>query len=860
MPTTPPQEAGEAATGERSARSAADLVDPTVERRLGARAAAGLTAVLAAAIGATTTGGLWISTNGLRAQAEEAGRQSAVTAATAFATLAEPSAANVARTLDIVLDEQLQAQAAATALLIEAAETAGHRTAYIEDALRQIAARSPIRRIDVTARSGASYSTEPVPLDATALEPAFAALTSTGTEGRTAATPATQTAAGLTKAAAAQTMHRPAAVRLEQELDGLAAARTYGGADDRAARELADRQTAAVARLITHAVELAEDAGWGRARIRERLDQLVRTTSIERILATGADGRAVYEAGASEAGRGGQHQGETEIEALSNESHQALPLPGRYDNRRRWIASAAATRANGRLAVTVDMATRAGEGSLVESAWQAEANRLAEVDGITAVWVAETIRTGGPDGRTVRLATAAPGLDGEDAGRSTAWTRWRQPQINIATRTARTSTPVSTARIRLAGSEAATVLSAAPAGLDDGGRSIAVIIENRAEGVVGHMRREAAAGLAVAAGLIAVMAIMTTWTARRWLTGPVEAVAGAARCLRAGERPPAGLTAGLQRRKDEIGGLARTFKEMTEHVLARHEEMAALVADRTRWLQDANEKLTAAQQRIDREIGLAKTVQQALVPGGTLARGNVTVASRMTPARELGGDFVDVQERNANELFIAVCDVSGKGVAAALFMAVAQAALASAAAANRKVGDIADDANRRLCTSNPLGMFVTAFIGTLDTAGGQLEYVCAGHEPPIAVSDEGKLRKLEGTGAIPFGLEPDEQYRKREYQMRPDETIVAYTDGVTDACNRNEEAFGERRLEELVTQTHADPPERILTQLWTATEVFSGPAAATDDKTCMVIRRHAGAKPPDEAGHPSSRVVPRKSR
>ena len=96
--------------------------------------------------------------------------------------------------------------------------------------------------------------------------------------------------------------------------------------------------------------------------------------------------------------------------------------------------------------------------------------------------------------------------------------------------------------------------------------------------------------------------------------------------------------------------------------------------------------------------------------------------------------------------------------------------------------------------------------------------------------------------------------------MRPNETIVAYTDGVTDACNRNEEAFGERRLEELVTQTRADPPERVLTQLWTATEVFSGPAAATDDKTCMVIRRHAGAKPPDEAGHPSSRVVPRKSR
>ncbi len=858
MPTTPPQ----AATDQRSTRTAADLVDPTVRHRVGARAAAGLTAILAAAIGATTAGGLWISTNGVRTQAEDAGRQSAMTAATAFATLAEPSAANVARTLDIVLDEQLQAQAAATALLIEAAETAGHEAAYIEDALRQIAARSPVRRIDVTARTGASYSTEPVALEPNGLEPAFAALAATRAEGRTAATPAIQTPAGLTKAAAAQPMHRPAAVRVEQELDSLAAARTYGGPDDIEARDLADRQTAAIARLITHAVELAEDAGWGRARIQERLDQLVRTTSIERILATAADGRAVYEAGALDATEGEQHQDEPGMQALSGEGHQARPLPGRYDSRRRWIASAMATRSNGRLSATVDVATRAGEGSLVESAWQAEANRLADVDGVTAVWVAETLRAGDSDGRLMRLVASAPGPDGAGADRSAASTRWRQPQIDIATRAANASMPISAARISLTGEDAATVVSAAPAGLDDGRRTIAVVIQTRAEGVVGLMRREATTGLAVAAALIAVMAVLTTWTARRWLTGPVEAIAGAARCLQAGERPPAGLTARLQRRKDEIGGLARTFEEMTGHVLARHEEMAARVADRTRWLQDANKKLTDTQQRIDREIGLAKIVQEALVPVGTLATGDVTVASRMTPARELGGDFVDMRQREQHELFVAVCDVSGKGVAAALFMAVAQAALTSAAAANRDVRDIAEDANRRLCTSNPLGMFVTAFIGRLDTISGRLEYVCAGHEPPITVRSDGALRKLEGTGAIPFGLEPGEQYRKREHRMQPGETIVAYTDGVTDACNRNEEAFGERRLEELATQTRADPPERVLTQLWTATEVFSGPTAATDDKTCMVVRRHSGAEPHDDAGHAAARIVvdPRNNR
>ena len=117
-------------------------------------------AILCAAIGGTAGGSWWISSNGLRGQAEAGGRQAAATAATAFATLAEPSAANIARTLDVVLDDQLRAQAAATALLIEAAEASGQSTDYIEDALRQIAIRSPIERIDVSASAGPAPTTQ----------------------------------------------------------------------------------------------------------------------------------------------------------------------------------------------------------------------------------------------------------------------------------------------------------------------------------------------------------------------------------------------------------------------------------------------------------------------------------------------------------------------------------------------------------------------------------------------------------------------------------------------------------------------------------------------------------------------------
>lgn len=811
---------------------------PAADRRLGTTAALGLTAVLTAAIGGTTAGALWISANGLRAQAEEAGRRAALTAATSFATLAEPSAANIARTLDIVLHDHLQAQAAATALLVEAAESAGHGARYIEDALAQIAFRSPIRRIDVSAAAGPSYSSEAAPLELTALEPAFAALAAAPPTGRTAAAAATRTEAGLTKTAAAQTLHRPAAVRIEQQLDSLSAAQAYGGADDRTAQDLAGQQAAAIARLTTHAFELAEDAGWTGHRITERLEALVRGTAIEHIAATRAGGDVAYEAGAAAAV--GNEDGTA---ALPAGADGAVALDRGYDERRRWLTRATAARASGRLSATVEVATRSGEGTLVESAWQTEANRLAAVEGVTGVWIAELTADadGGPD--EVRLAAAAPGPAQDDAAGTGAWRRWDPPRTAIAARAARLSEATASSAIELLSGSAATLLSAAPIGRAGETRA-AVVIETRADEVVDRMRREAATGLAAAAALIAVLAVMTTWAARRWLTRPVEAVADAARHLQAGERPPEGLTAGLQGRRDEIGGLARSFGLMTERVLARHQELTALVADKTRWLQEANAKLTETQQRIASEIGLARTVQQALVPQGSHTAGKLTLCSRMTPARELGGDFVIIQDRpdgrgQPDRLFAAVCDVSGKGVAAALFMAVAQSAIAAAAGNHDDVRAICGEANRALSAANPLGMFVTGVIALIDTGTGRLDYVVAGHEPPLIVRPGKDLRRLERSDNIPLGLDAGEQYDRLEHDMAPDETVAAYTDGVTDACNADEELFGEPRLQELLADNAAESPEHMLQQVWTAVELFSGRMAAADDKTCVLVRRRA---------------------
>ena len=811
---------GSETAAETPAPSGADLVDPSIRRRLGASAALGVTLVLAGAIGATTAGGLWVSANGLRAQAEQAGRQAAVTAATRFGNLAEPSAANIARALDIVLDEQLRAQAAATAMLVEAAESAGRGSDYIEDALRQIAWRSPIRRIDVTAARGGNYSTAENGLGLDELEPAFARLAASGGPGQTAGTTAKQTATGLTKAAAARPAHRAAAVRLEQELDGLTAAQSYAEAGDRQARELAHRQAEAIARLITHAVELAEDAGWGRERIQVRLETLTRQTAIERI-AAGAGETIVYRTGSRRSGE------------ENDDVDDGPTTDGRYDRLQRWIARASATRGNGRLNATVEIATRAGRGSLVESAWQNEANRLAEVDGITGVWVAEVAAAG------VRLAAAAPGPAQATGSVANAWTRWNPQLGRLAAEAKRSGEPVGETAIRILGRRAATIRTAAKAGSESDAAPVAVVIEQRADSVVRQIRSETARGLAAAATLIALLAIGTTVVTRRWVTAPIEAVAGAAHCLQNGEAPPERLMESLRQRRDEIGSLGRSFDRMMGQVLARHDELTALVADKTRWLQEANRKLTETHQRIDAEIGLAKTVQHALVPQGTQTAGNLTLCSRMTPAKELGGDFVNIDAREDGRLFLAVCDVSGKGVAAALFMAVAQSAIAAAAVRHDDVREIANEANGTLNATNPLGMFVTGVIAMIDTDKGRIEFVDAGHEPPLAVAPGRDLHRLEKSGNIPLGLDPGEQYDLLTHEMAPGETIAAYTDGITDACNTEEELYGEPRLQELLQTNAGEAPEKVIQELWTAIELFSGRMAAADDKTCTVIRRHA---------------------
>ena len=179
-----------------------------------------------------------------------------------------------------------------------------------------------------------------------------------------------------------------------------------------------------------------------------------------------------------------------------------------------------------------------------------------------------------------------------------------------------------------------------------------------------------------------------------------------------------------------------------------------------------------------------------LVREGQVTFGDFEAYPRMTPAQQVGGDFVDMLERAAGTLFVTVGDVSGKGVPAALFMAAAQGAITSVASGTGNIAAIGSEVNRRLCHENPMGLFVTCVLATVDLKEGVVEYVCAGHEPAVIVQADGSRRVLPMTGGLAMGVIDDFEYDMRREALHATETLFLYTDGLTDAVNGGGELFG----------------------------------------------------------------------
>lgn len=263
------------------------------------------------------------------------------------------------------------------------------------------------------------------------------------------------------------------------------------------------------------------------------------------------------------------------------------------------------------------------------------------------------------------------------------------------------------------------------------------------------------------------------------------------------------------------------------------------VTERTRELAERNLALMQAQKQITAELDIARALQIAILPSIFPARAGCDGAARMIPATTLGGDFYDFIELPDKRIGLVMADVSGKGVPAAFFMAVARTNLRELASHHLDPGDCLTCTNEILCTQNPMDLFVTVFYCVFDPATGELRYANGGHNPPCVRRAEGAIEVLNAAGGLVLGAMPGIQYPNHTVQLRRGDRLVLYTDGITEAFNPADEPYGMPRLVAEIEAYGDGAAAGLVERICRSVADFAGSAAQSDDITLAVLAWHA---------------------
>jgi len=264
--------------------------------------------------------------------------------------------------------------------------------------------------------------------------------------------------------------------------------------------------------------------------------------------------------------------------------------------------------------------------------------------------------------------------------------------------------------------------------------------------------------------------------------------------------------------------------------------LEAAVNDRTRELAERNAELERAQAQLREELSVARALQSSILPAAFPARAECDGTARMTPATTMGGDFYDFIELPDARIGIVMADVSGKGVPAAFFMAVSRTSLREQASHHSTPGACLAQTNDVLCGQNPLDLFVTVFYAILDPATGVLCYANGGHNPPLIARADGAIESLDGEGGLVLGVMPGVSYPEHTMQLRPDDRLVLYTDGITEAFNPANEAYGLERLVAEILAHRAGSSHTLVERICGSVTHFAGTAPQSDDITLTALK------------------------
>ena len=242
-----------------------------------------------------------------------------------------------------------------------------------------------------------------------------------------------------------------------------------------------------------------------------------------------------------------------------------------------------------------------------------------------------------------------------------------------------------------------------------------------------------------------------------------------------------------------------------------------------------------------RDLEIARDIQRWLLPASPPQVPGLEIAFAARPANTVAGDFYDVFARpisdsDAPHFLLAVADVAGKSIPAALLMATFQASLKTLSETNCPLADLVAGMNHYACTNSQSGLrFTTAFLAEFDPATRTLTYINAGHNAPIVRRNSGAIERLSN-GGLPLGMLADRNYESGSLILQPGDWLVIFTDGLVEAVNTRQEEYGEQRVLDVLRSGVIATPDELLRHMMSDLDSFVGTAPQHDDVTCMLVK------------------------
>ena len=246
-------------------------------------------------------------------------------------------------------------------------------------------------------------------------------------------------------------------------------------------------------------------------------------------------------------------------------------------------------------------------------------------------------------------------------------------------------------------------------------------------------------------------------------------------------------------------------------------------------------------ESIKGDLAIAREIQQAILPRifppFPENAEQLDIAALMNAAKDVGGDFYDFFRIDDQRIGFVVADVSGKGVPAAIFMAVSRTLIRATGVRGVSPAECISYSNELLAQESANSMFVTAFYGIYNLTTGQVTYTNAGHNPPYLMKADGTILQLPFSSDLVVGAIDDFKYSEETLQLEHGDTLLLYTDGVTEAINSGDEEFGEQRLQAVLAQLTSNSSQDIIERIKACVSDFAGEAEQSDDITLLAIKR-----------------------